>query len=74
MPKKLNIIFCAQNDVQRFGVPHGRGEPEGCLFPSERRNGPLTLQAVLLLAWRQFFFAAGLITGPDAIDAVLPVE
>ena len=25
MPKKLNIIFDAQNDAQEFGVPYGRG-------------------------------------------------
>ena len=25
MPKKLNIIFDAQNDAQKFGVPCGRG-------------------------------------------------
>ena len=25
MPKKLNIIFDAQNDAQKFGVPYGRG-------------------------------------------------
>ena len=25
MPKKLNINFDAQNDAQKFGVPHGRG-------------------------------------------------